>query len=89
MSDGRHYKRFWLVSPDGRERLAVAGLDSARRDRRYKYAAVPSLGGFAFENSREVLDWLTFVLDRPADSECLSCWEGGGGRGPRASGGWL
>lgn len=68
VSDGRHYKRFWLVSPEGCERLAVAGLDSARRDRRYKYAAVPSLGGFAFENSREVLDWLTFVLDRPADN---------------------
>ncbi|GAB4818034.1 hypothetical protein N2152v2_005080 [Parachlorella kessleri] len=64
--DGRHFKRFFLLGAQGQEKLAVTGVDSMRKDRRYKYCAEPALGGFAFENSREVLDWLNFVLDRPS-----------------------
>lgn len=30
------------------------------------------MGGFCFENSREVLDWLNFVLDRPASGTASS-----------------
>ena len=49
LTDGRHFKRYWLVPPPAAqpggggsevERLVVAGVDSSRRDRRYKYVAV-------------------------------------------------
>lgn len=41
---------------------------------RYKYFAEEEMGGFAFENSSEVLSWLNFVLDRPADGGCFVCF---------------
>ena len=34
LTDGRHYKRFFLIGRGGEEKLAVTGLDSMRLDRR-------------------------------------------------------
>lgn len=34
MTDGRHFKRFWLLGGGGQEKLVVSGVDSIRKDRR-------------------------------------------------------
>ncbi|PRW58714.1 hypothetical protein C2E21_2742 [Chlorella sorokiniana] len=68
LTDGRHFKRFWLRGGGGRERLVVSGVDSIRKDRRYKYLAEEDMGGFTFENAREVMCWVNFVLQRPASA---------------------
>jgi hypothetical protein len=51
----------------------VSGVDSARQDRRYKYLASEEMGGFAFENAREVLGWVNHALGRPAHGEGPPC----------------
>ncbi|KAK9806880.1 hypothetical protein WJX72_006090 [[Myrmecia] bisecta] len=67
LDDGRHFKNYFLLEEaTGAHKLAVSGLDGPRRDRRYEYKAHPDFGSFAFENSREVVDWLEFILGRRA-----------------------
>eukprot|EP00887_Chlorella_sp_A99_P005279 scaffold1.g5279.t1 len=70
LADGRHAKRYWLLGGPGgvQELLAVVGADSARKDRRYKYVATEALNSLALDNSKEVLDYLSFCLGRqPGD----------------------
>ncbi|KAL4424785.1 hypothetical protein ABPG77_000825 [Micractinium sp. CCAP 211/92] len=67
LADGRHFKRFWLLpGAGGQEKLLVTGVDSSRKDRRYRYFAEDETGGFAFENGREVVAWCNHILGRPA-----------------------
>ncbi|EFN59254.1 hypothetical protein CHLNCDRAFT_49761 [Chlorella variabilis] len=68
LADGRHFKRFWMLGPGGADKLVVTGVDSSRKDRRYKYFAEEEMGGFAFENAREVMAWVNYALCRPADA---------------------
>lgn len=61
LSDGRHFKNYYLVDDHGAEKLMVMAEDGARLDRRYTYKAVEDVGGFCFENGKAV------------SGHCLSC----------------
>ncbi|GMH40668.1 hypothetical protein BSKO_08572 [Bryopsis sp. KO-2023] len=62
--EGYHFRNFYLVGNDGEEMLAIEGQDGPRRDRRYTYCSVSELNSQSFDNTKQCMEWLEWVIGK-------------------------